>query len=86
MENQEEIEKEKQKNNENENKIEEEKREIKTRTDYDQYNIEERVLKLFEEAGISTKECEDFKGEAKYFRLAHYNFAKKLITSLPGGY
>ena len=86
MENQEEIEKEKQKNNENENKIEEEKREIKTRTDYDQYNIEERVLKLFEEAGFSTKECEDFKGEAKYFRLAHYNFAKKLITSLPGGY
>ena len=68
-----------------ENKKEEEK-EIKTRTDYDQMNVEKQVLKFFEEAEFSTKESEEFKGEAKYFRLAHYNYAKKLITSLPAGY
>lgn len=58
----------------------------KTRTDYEQNNVENMVLKLFEEAGFDTKNSEEFKGDAKYYRLIHYNFAKKLITSLPGSY
>ena len=67
--------------------IKKEAKEIKkTRTDIDQEKVEENILKLFKDEGFTTKDSEAFKGEAKYFRLAHYNFAKKLITSLPGGY
>ena len=69
-----------------EDKKEEKKDFILTRTDKDQSRVEKMVLQLFEEAGFNTKESEEFKGDAQYFRLAHYNFTKKLITSLPGGY
>ena len=73
--------------NKNEDKKEKENSEkIETRTDYEQNKVENLVLKLFEEAGFETKNCEDFKGEAKYYRLVHYNFTKKMINSLPGGY
>ena len=39
-----------------------EKKEIKTKTDFDQQRVEEQVLKLFEEAGFNTKDSEEFKG------------------------
>ena len=76
------------KKNENLEDLEEkvEKKEIKTKTDFDQQRVEEQVLKLFEEAGFNTKDSEEFKGIAQYFRFAHYNFAKKLINTMPGGY
>ena len=70
----------------NEDKKPEEKEEKMTRTDYDQLSVEKKVLKLFEEADFNTKDSAEFKGEAKYYRLAHYNFIKNLITSLPSGY
>ena len=74
-------------NDEDKNYEKKEKKEvILTRTDNDQSKVEQMILKLFEEAGFDTKESEEFKGDAQYFRLAHYNFTKKLITSLPGGY
>ena len=74
-------------NNEDKKDEKKEKKEvIFTRTDNDQSKVEQMILKLFEEAGFDTKESEEFKGDAQYFRLAHYNFTKKLITSLPGGY
>ena len=89
MENQDKIENckdEKQNKIKNENKSEEEKKDIKTRTDYDQYKVEREILKIFEKVGFTTKESEEFIGEAKYLRFDHYHFAQKLITSLPGGY
>ena len=64
----------------------EEKKEKTRRTDIDQENTELRVLKYFEEVGFSTRSSEEFNGEAKYYRLLHYNFAKKLMSKLPGGY
>lgn len=64
----------------------EEKKEKARRTDIDQENTELRVLKYFEEVGFSTRSSEEFNGEAKYYRLLHYNFAKKLMSKLPGGY
>ncbi len=64
----------------------EEKEEKMIRTDYDQLNVEKKVLKLLEEADFNTKDSEEFKGESKYYRLAHYNFIKNLVTSLPSGY
>ena len=64
----------------------EEKKEKTSRTDIDQENTELRVLKYFEEVGFSTRSSEEFNGEAKYYRLLHYNFAKKLMSKLPGGY
>ncbi len=64
----------------------EEKEEKMTRTDYYQLNIEKKVLQLFEEADFNTKDSVEFKGEAKYYSLAHYNFIKNLITSLPSDY
>ena len=73
-------------NEEEENEFNEEKKKIKTRTDYDQENVEKKVLQLLEEADFYTKYSEDFKGDAEYYRLVHYNFAKKLITSLPNAY
>ena len=71
------MEKSKEKSNEKENKRE---------TDRDQEVTELSVLKYFEEVGFSTKSSEDYNGEAKYFRLLHYNFAKKLMSELPNGY
>ena len=65
---------------------EEEIKETKTETDFDQKRVEDSILKIFEEAGFSTKNSEEFKGEAQYYRLAHYNFTKKLINSMPSGY
>ena len=62
------------------------KEEVVTRTDLDQIKVEQLVLKLFEEAGFDTKKSEEYKGEAKYYRLAHYNFTKNLINTLPAGY
>ena len=56
------------------------------RTDRDQENTELSVLKFFEEVGFSTKSSEEYEGEAKYFRLLHYNFAKKLMMEMPNGY
>ena len=64
----------------------EENKEKARRTDIDQENTELRVLKYFEEVGFSTRSSEEFNGEAKYYRLLHYNFAKKLMSKLPGGY
>ena len=64
----------------------EEKKEKTRRTDIDQENTELRVLKYFEEVGFSTRSSEEFSGEAKYYRLLHYGFAKKLMSKLPGGY
>ena len=64
----------------------EEKKEKTRRTDIDQENTELRVLKYFEEVGFSTRSSEEFNGEAKYYRLLHYNFAKNLMSKLPGGY
>ena len=64
----------------------EEQKEKTRRTDIDQENTELRVLKYFEEVGFSTRSSEEFNGEAKYYRLLHYNFAKKLMSKLPGGY
>ena len=69
-----------------ENESSEKKEEIITRTDFDQNKVEQLVLKLFEEAGFDTKKSEEYKGEAKYYRLAHYNFTKNLINTLPAGY
>ena len=65
---------------------EEEKKEKQLRTDIDQEETELDVLKYFEEAGFSTKSSEEYNGEAKYYRILHYNFAKKLMSKLPGGY
>jgi len=72
--------------NDKKNNNNNEKKNKKTRTDFDQENVEKMVLKLFEEAGFDTKNCGDFEGEAKYFRLVHYNFTKKLINTLPAPY
>ena len=55
-------------------------------TDTDQEKTELSVLKYFEEAGFSTRIAEEYNGEAKYFRLLHYNFAKKLMLQMPGSY
>ena len=55
-------------------------------TDKDQEKTELSVLKYFEEAGFSTRTAEEYNGEAKYFRLLHYNFAKKLMLQMPGAY
>ena len=55
-------------------------------TDKDQERTELSILKFFEEVGFSTKSSEDYEGEAKYYRLIHYNFAKKLMSELPNGY
>ena len=72
---------------EKEEEKEKEEEEVKvTKTDIDQKKVEDIILKLFEEAGFNIKDSEEFKGEAQYFRLAHYTFAKNLIKSLPGGY
>ena len=64
----------------------EENKEKTRRTDIDQENTELSVLKYFEEVGFSTRSSEEFTGEAKYYRLLHYGFAKKLMSKLPGGY
>ena len=64
----------------------EEKEEISLRTDIDQERTELEILKYFEEVGFSTKSSEEYNGEAKYYRILHYNFAKKLMSKLPGGY
>ena len=69
-----------------ENEKEKEKKEKQLRTDIDQEETELDVLKYFEEAGFSTKSSEEYNGEAKYYRILHYNFAKKLMSKLPGGY
>ena len=55
-------------------------------TDKAQETTELSVLKYFEEFGFSTKSSEDYNVEAKYFRLLHYNFAKKLMLELPNAY
>ena len=55
-------------------------------TDKAQETTELSILKYFEEFGFSTKSSEDYNGEAKYFRLLHYNFAKKLMLELPNAY
>ena len=68
----------------NEKEIEEVKK--PRRTDIDQENTELNVLKYFEEFGFSTKSSEEYNGEAKYYRLLHYNFAKKLMSKLSGSY
>ena len=65
---------------------EKQKKEKQLRTDIDQEETELDVLKYFEEAGFSTKSSEEYNGEAKYYRILHYNFAKKLMSKLPGGY
>ena len=64
----------------------EEKEEISLRTDIDQERTELEILKYFEEVGFSTKSSHEYNGEAKYYRILHYNFAKKLMSKLPGGY
>jgi len=64
----------------------EENKEKTRRTDIDQENTELSVLKYFEEVGFSTRSSEEFTGEAKYYRLLHYGFAKKLMSKLPSGY
>ena len=76
------------KSEDDEEELEEKKESIqmKTKTDLDQEKVEEKVLQLFEEAGFSTKDSENFKEFAQYFRFSHYNFAKKLINKMPGGY
>ena len=58
----------------------------KRQTDSDQETVELNILKYFEEVGFSTKFSEEYNGEAKYYRILHYNFAKKLMSKLPGGY
>ena len=58
----------------------------KRETDSEQETVELKILKYFEEVGFSTKFSEEYNGEAKYFRLLHYNFAKNLMHELPGGY
>ena len=58
----------------------------KTRTDYDQERIEKNIIELFKDENFTTKDSEEYKGEAIYFRLNHYNFIKKMIKSLPRGY
>ena len=63
-----------------------EKEEKIRRTDSDQEKVELSVLKFFEEEGFSTKCSEDYNGEAKYYRLLHYNMAKTLMSKLPNGY
>ena len=65
---------------------EEEKEEISLRTDIDQERTELEILKYFEEVGFSTKSSEEYNGEAKYYRILHYNFANNLMSKLPGGY
>ena len=55
-------------------------------TDKAQETTELSILKYFEEFGFSTKSSEDYNGEAKYFRLLHYNFTKKLMLELPNAY
>ena len=61
-------------------------KEMQRETDKDQERTELSVLKFFEEFGFSTKSSEEYEGEAKYYRLLHYNFAKKLMSELPNGY
>lgn len=58
----------------------------KTNTDLEQEKVEKMILKIFKDQGFTTKDSEEFKGDTKYLRLAHYNFVKKFITSLPQGY
>ena len=58
----------------------------KTRTDNEQERIEKIILELFNEENFTTKNSEEYKGEAKYYRLSHYNYIKKLINSLPSSY
>ena len=73
--------------NEREEKEEkEEKIEIGRKTDLEQEHTELNILRFFEEVGFSTKHSEDYNGEAKYYRLLHYNFAKKLMKQLSSGY
>ena len=55
-------------------------------TDFDQFQTEQRVLKFFDEIGFTTKDSENFKGKADYYRLKHYEFAKNLMISLPNHY
>ena len=61
-------------------------KEKKIRTDIDQENTELTILKIFEEVGFSTKSSEEYNGEAKFYRILHYNLYKKYISQLPGGY
>ena len=67
-------------------KKEEKEKPKKTRTDRDQEDTELSILKFFEEVGFSTKSSEDYKGEAKFYRILHYNLYKKLTKELPNGY
>ena len=58
----------------------------KRQTDSDQETVELNILKYFEEVGFSTKFSEEYKGEAKYLSLLHYNFANNLMHQMPHAY
>ena len=64
----------------------EKEKEQKRRTDRDQEETELSILKFFEEAGFSTKSAEEYQGNAKFYRILHYNLYKKLIKELPYAY